>query len=115
MEEEKKIFSFNQMYETAITNKQKYFGVPETLGIKLKEKRDFGFKKYGEDSFQGSLENCMTSPTLDHAQEELIDCLNYLLHEQYKNDLLQENNDTLRHLTQTTISLYMDIEKLKHI
>jgi hypothetical protein len=112
---DKEKFSFINMYENAIVNKQKTFFLKEDLTQLLKEKRELGLKKYGDLSFQSSLENCITCPTLEHAQEEIIDCLNYLLHEQYKNDLLGKSNDKLKTVTSTVIGLYSTIEDLQHI
>lgn len=112
MFEEKAGFSFSSMYEKAIQNKEKSFGIAEDLTKILHDKREFGLKKYGESSFQGSLENCMTSPTIEHAEEEMIDCINYLLHENYKNDLRGETNQSLTQITNQAIRLFRDIQTL---
>jgi hypothetical protein len=108
-------FNFAEMYETAMVNKQKSFFVKEDLATLLKEKREFGLKKYGDLSFQSSLENCMTCPTLEHAKEEIIDCLNYILHEQYKNDLRGYNNERLKSVTNIILTLYTTLSDLQHI
>ena len=55
-------------------------GISTTLYDKLKAKRDFGLKKYGEHSFQGNFKNAMTSPVFSHLEEEILDSINYLLH-----------------------------------
>ena len=117
MAEEQKTFSFSEMYETAISNKQLKYRLDEALGKALREKRAFGLKKYGENSFQGNLENCMTSPTLEHATEELIDCINYLLHEQYKMDMQCLPSIKIEELLLKTVEIYKELKRLspKHI
>ena len=72
---------FPAMYEVAIGRILDATGpVPGNLYEKLKAKRDFGLKKYGEHSFQGNFKNAMTSPVFDHLEEEILDSINYLLH-----------------------------------
>jgi hypothetical protein len=76
---------FPAAYDAAITkiiNRQE--NASDYLKEKLKAKRDFGFKKYGERSFQGSFLNAMTSPSFEDLEEELIDAINYLLHIQFQ-------------------------------
>ena len=76
---------FHERYEVAISNLiDNIGGFSETLRNKLKAKRDFGFQKYGERSFQGSFENAMSTPSYDDLEEELIDAINYLLHIRFK-------------------------------
>jgi hypothetical protein len=112
MSKEKEAFSFSEMYETAIQKKEYIYDINPELAKKLQDKRNFGLKKYGEYSFQGNLENCMTAPTLLHAQEEMVDCINYLLHEMYKNDLRGDSNDKLKVMITGAIKLYIDLEYL---
>ena len=107
MDADKKNITFAEVYEEAITNKQKLFSIGVDLAKQLHDKREFGLKKYGEHSFQANFENCMTSPTIEHASEELIDCLNYLLHEQYKNDLHGVTNEKIIMLTKKVIDVYL--------
>lgn len=77
---------FPSMYEVVIGRffdekvGEKTHPMTDELCEKLKAKRDFGLKKYGEHSFQSSFQNAMTSPVLDHLEEELLDSINYLLH-----------------------------------
>jgi hypothetical protein len=76
---------FPAMYEVAISRileeaGEGKGGISPTLCEKLKAKRDFGLKKYGEHSFQGNFKNAMTSPVFDHLEEEILDSINYLLH-----------------------------------
>lgn len=54
----------------------------------LKKKREFGLKKYGEYSFQGTFENSMTSPVEEHLTEELVDACNYAAHIVYQNKII---------------------------
>jgi hypothetical protein len=74
--------NFPVLYEEAMENFIKAV-VPKDSILKdhLKDKRMIGLKKYGEASFQSSLHNAMNSPTLAHAKDELLDCMNYLMHE----------------------------------
>jgi len=82
---------FSKIYEQAMINLANDFELGEELKEKLSNKRDFGLKKYGEFSFQSNFENCITSPTLLHAEEEMIDLFNYLLHEYYKQTIIGDN------------------------
>lgn len=76
---------FHEKYEVAISNLiDDLGGFSDVLRGKLKAKRDFGFQKYGERSFQGSFENAMSTPSYDDLEEELIDAINYLLHIRFK-------------------------------
>ena len=112
MEEEKKKFNFPEMYENAMVVKQTEYSMDTNLKTILHDKREFGLKKYGEHSFQANLENCMTSPTIEHAKEELVDTINYLLHEQYKNDLLCKSNDKIKVILKNIIGMYYELDKL---
>jgi hypothetical protein len=73
---------FPAMYEIAIGRLLDDAGVEVSTELqdKLKAKRDFGLKKYGEHSFQGSFKHAMTSPVFNHLEEEVLDSINYLLH-----------------------------------
>ena len=73
---------FPAMYEVAIGRILDAVpgGASTELCDKLKAKRDFGLKKYGEHSFQGNFKNAMTSPVFNHLEEEILDSINYLLH-----------------------------------
>jgi len=77
-------FSYNKLYEKSVTNIEDSFSLNDEIKEKLFEKRKFGIEKYKEYSFQASLENSMKVPTLLHAEEEMVDLLNYLLHEYFK-------------------------------
>lgn len=73
---------FKEVYEKYCQNYAINF--PDDLQKLLVEKREFGLKKYGEISFQSSLENALGTDTIQHAKEEVIDLINYLIHETYK-------------------------------
>lgn len=95
--------SYAEIYERAIYNVQKMFITDDNLLLTLRDKRDFGLKKYGDKSFQSNFENTMNSPTLQHASEELIDAMNYIAHELYKEKIADggywtEYLDIMRHL-----------------
>lgn len=77
---EKKELTFSQVFETAVDSIAcDELNFPTGLLQELKEKRELGIKKYGDTSFQASLSNFLNSSCLQHADEELTDCLNYLL------------------------------------
>ena len=85
---------FSDLYENAIVNIEKNYRLPEDLIKELKKKRDFGLEKYGEYSFQSTMKNALSTPTLTHLKEEIIDSFNYIDHEVYKQKLLaNEEND----------------------
>ena len=90
---------FNALYEKGIDRLIKMFvrkGADRDphLVKKLKNKRKIGIEKYGEASFQSNYQNAMNSPTIDHAMDELLDCMNYLLHERMlKAPLLYPEHD----------------------
>ena len=113
---------FSDIYESGNEKIEDYFEIGEIKNLKniLKDKRNFGLEKYKEYSFQASFENCMKSPTVLHAQEEVIDLINYLLHEYYKQNILCSNYEPDRSATAELINLisaslkiYKDLEYLK--
>ena len=116
MGKEKEGLTFNAVYEKAIDNMASDTGASKELMSKLKEKREYGFKKYGEHSFQGTFENCITSPTIEHAKEEAIDFINYLLHEMYKNKLLgnEKDNIIIRQLLESSYIMYHTLCSINH-
>ena len=80
--------NFNNLYEEAIFKLIDTLLLPnETtesdrlLPNKLKKKRQLGNEKYLGASFQFNIHNALNSPTIEHAMDELIDCMNYILHE----------------------------------
>ena len=80
--DERKV-SFAETYDKVINKFANQFELPEKLIKTLKEKREFGLEKYGERSFQSSFENAMSSLTIDHLQDEIVDAFNYSLHSYY--------------------------------
>ena len=73
--------AFEERYEELINRVFDHARFPNYLNTLLYQKRQEGLKKYGEQSFQKSLENCIKSPVLAvHAKEELLDFLNYIGH-----------------------------------
>jgi len=54
----------------------------------LKEKRDIGAMKYGEHSFQRSVENFVACDLPHHLLEELLDAVNYAASLVYRDALL---------------------------
>jgi hypothetical protein len=76
--------NFSVLYETIISRYVDGYSIPKELSQQLQEKRKYGLEKYKENSFQISFENSVLSPVGHHAQEEIVDLINYLLHEQYK-------------------------------
>lgn len=76
----KKDEDFTKLYEETIFKTMLILSFDEGLAKKLKEKRDFGLEKYRDISFQISKENAVNVNIKQHAKEEVIDLLNYLLH-----------------------------------
>ena len=73
-------FVYADWYEKMMFEKSNSFYLGEEIVEKLSKKRKFGIEKYGDKSFQNSFDASITSPAKEHAFEELIDELNYLLH-----------------------------------
>jgi len=73
-------FNYADWYENMMNKRGCSFSLPLEILEKLSKKRKFGIEKYGDKSFQASFEASMTSPVKEHAKEEFIDALNYLLH-----------------------------------
>jgi hypothetical protein len=88
--------SYPSMYNIAIENLASSFELSKEMKELLREKREFGLKKYGEKSFQSNLENTLATPTLEHLKEEIVDAYNYTFHEMYKNNLLGKYEHRLR-------------------
>lgn len=88
-----KAVNFPELYEAAVRKIENEYNVPEEVKEKLHAKRDFGVKKYGERSFQGSFTNAMTTPCFDDLLEELIDSINYALHIQFRNIFHAQGDD----------------------
>lgn len=76
----KSMVPYEKQYDDSFTYIEFLVGVPQDLSSILKKKREFGKKKYGENSFQISEENTLRIDTVQHAQEEMVDYINYLIH-----------------------------------
>ena len=113
------IQDYNTFYEKQIDDVLNNVLEPmniEMLKQLLHEKRKFGLKKYGELSFQSSFLNSMNSPTLEHAKEELVDCINYLAHEVYKSKLLYPSETQhMEALLYKSSELFMEIDSIRLI
>lgn len=111
-----KEIKFSELYDNAINNIGKGLYLTDDLLDKLSVKRVFGLEKYGEYSFQSSLKNCLSTPTLEHALEEIVDLFNYLLHEHYKNNLLGNTEATkeIDKIIGDVVIVYEKINKLKN-
>lgn len=97
-----KDFNFPKFYDNLIEIRCQKFNIPIELSTKLKEKRDFGLEKYKEYSFQANFENSMTTPSLEHSEEEAIDLLNYILHFDYIISTMGlKNNEVKKRLDET--------------
>jgi hypothetical protein len=82
---------FDRAYAILSANKEAYGKFKE----KARKKRLFGLEKYGKDSFQSSFENTMSTPILEHIEDELIDIANYVAHLRFKTTLeggMESNN-----------------------
>lgn len=76
-------FDFPSFYFKAVEQRFIKYNIPQDVREKLLEKLNFGLEKYEEYSFQSNFKNSITSPAIEHAEEEVIDLLNYLLHIDY--------------------------------
>lgn len=84
--------SYSEVYENAADTIARRFGLDDNTtqyaSDMLKEKRRLGVAKYGEYSFQSSLNKTLSAPTMEHLKEELLDAFNYLIHEHIKASFL---------------------------
>ena len=110
--------TFNEEYEEFIENVVKSIPLTwrsPTLVSRLKDKRAFGLQKYGDKSYQLSLENSMKVDTVQHAEEELDDFVNYILHEIFKASRSGTINNIARckKLLEVTLDLYEGLKVFK--
>lgn len=102
--------AYSEIYETAIEGIEGELTLLQDVRDTLRKRREFGLEKYGESSFEHSLENTLVTPSLDHAMEELLDCVNYLMHETYKSRILgspeQYRKDLYAVLNKSVTALY---------
>lgn len=83
--------NFTEEYEAFINSLSNVLINDSVLQKTLEAKREFGIRKYGNISFQASKENASKVNTLQHAREELVDYMNYTLHELYKHTKIKPN------------------------
>jgi hypothetical protein len=105
--------NYSDIYEKCIYDIQNNVIRADDLLSELKSKREFGLNKYKEKSFQFSLENTIASPTLKHAGEEIVDAINYISGEIYKNRILGGDEEkALEAILNQLISILIDIRLL---
>lgn len=76
--------------ESAVPYKDMHFDELEhfsKLPEILKDKRTFGLKKYGNNSFQSSVENLVLCPISKHLKEEIEDAINYSIALKYQSQI----------------------------
>lgn len=105
--------NYPDVYNDEINKLLDRFKAPLDVKKILKDKRDFGLEKYKELSYQNSLENSMSVDTVQHAFEEIVDLLNYLLHNLYISNLKGKDTDINELLIFKVIDIYSGIEKLR--
>ena len=100
--------NFSIAYSEYVDNYILNMGASEKLIALLREKREFGLKKYKEKSYQSSLTNAVACDTAVHATDEMVDCLNYLGHEYYKATLNDDSKRTIQvtNLFEYALTLY---------
>lgn len=105
---------FPVLYEEILEKLSAFLITDPILKKKLKEKREFGLKKYGEYSFQSSFENAMSSPVVEHAEEECIDLVNYILHMMFVANVKNESQrvETLGALLKEINKIYFLLKKI---
>lgn len=110
---DEKEFSYHEIYEKSINNIEKEFKLNEELKEKLFNKRKLGIEKYKEYSFQSSFENSMKVPTMIHAEEEIIDLINYLLHEYFKCSVMYDEKllNPIAKLIEEAYNLYCHLKE----
>ena len=86
-------------YESLVEKLNETYGIfspsnAEDMSIfeELKDKREFGLKKYGDISFQSSETNLDDCDTIQHLKEELIDAENYCIASLIKLDMFKTFN-----------------------
>lgn len=77
----------------------------------LSKKRAFGEKKYGDRSFQASLENLLTCPVEKHLEEEVIDAINYVLALIYINGIIwdEDRKELYEDIAEDLLGVYMKL------
>jgi hypothetical protein len=108
-----RVIDFTIVYENAVRKIEARYAVPPKLAEKIHAKREFGIKKYGELSFQGSFTNAMTVPIYDHLEEELIDSINYALHIEFQAIFDEIDEGYGDELLTKLLDLYKLVDKIK--
>lgn len=72
--------NYLKWYEENIKKISFATGIKEGLFKELEDKRLFGARKYGKESYQISESNSRNVDIKKHAKEEIVDLINYLLH-----------------------------------
>ena len=104
---------FNEEYEAEVQRIAALNIDDEHVLTLLKDKREFGLAKYKDISFQSNEENAMKVDTVQHAKEEMIDLMNYLIHERYKcKNRMSVRPLLIEKLIRKTYKLYRKIERL---
>jgi len=81
----------------------------ERLRDTLKEKREFGIKKYGDNSFQSSFEKSVLSPVVEHLMSEIIDAMNYSLHALFVADVKGYDRESFEIIFDDLLKIYKKI------
>lgn len=114
MKDKDTTFDYSNIYENTISTLASNFVSDKEIEEKLASKRKYGREKYKEFSFQNSFENSINVPIIDHAEEEIIDLLNYLLHMYYVN-LITYNKSKLNSITSLICRTKLMYKKLQEI
>lgn len=112
---EKKEYNFPEVYSNAISGILSQGNAGSELQMKLEDKRKLGLAKYGEHSFQGSLQTSLTSPAVEHLKEELYDACNYTAHAIYQSFMFGKDPSYFEELLAKIVSLANEIEDLKEV
>lgn len=102
-------------YEETIMKVEMATGIKKHLADILADKREFGLKKYEEESYQISEGNSLNVNIKKHAKEEVVDLLNYLLHMAIMRKLNGTNilTSSLDDMIKTCQDLYEEIDRVK--
>ena len=85
------------------------FSYHKRLKDTLKEKREFGIKKYGDNSFQSSFEKSVLSPVVEHLMSEIIDAMNYSLHALFVADVKGYDRESFETIFDDLLKIYKKI------
>ncbi len=104
---------FNEKYEKEARSLANRLIDDDKLLVELIRKREFGLEKYKDISFQSNFENAMKVDTVKHAEEEIVDLFNYLIHEHYKTgDINPFRQIKIEKLIKKTYKFYKKIKEL---